>query len=412
MLIAICLISLLIALPGFINKAGYSLWKGFIPFYNIYLFFRIIEFPPVILMLCGLGMIILPDRAFVITFLCCLLPFFVCEIFNQKKFMGFLTLILPFIMYPLIGYFIGFYSYDTYEDDRSFFDKHKVLTVVVVCISFYIYYNFTMLVGENKYIDKDSEHYVNSIYMSDGYVYNNYLNKNEKTMYMYLLNNTKEYKPTFKFKLNEFSCPTNLECEALLITAHEAVLVDHPELINYAGLAWRYYDNEFKVSLDFSVGNELKAYFGETKIKRIINTIKRETKDMEYLEKVKYVYEWIGKNNSYDKIFTYASKNQSIYNVFMNKNAVCAGFAKASQVIFQNIGVNSLAVTGELNGVGHMWNIVEYKGKWYYYDSTVAAGSKFGSTSFYRGLQSRMFNGYVLDNEEWYPEISNDINLG
>ena len=68
MLIAISLISLLIALPGFINKAGYSIWKGFIPFYNIYLFFRIIEFPPVILMLCGLGMIILPDRAFIILY--------------------------------------------------------------------------------------------------------------------------------------------------------------------------------------------------------------------------------------------------------------------------------------------------------------------------------------------------------
>ena len=144
MLIAISLISLFIALPGFINKAGYSLWKGFIPFYNIYLFFRIIEFPPIVLMLCGIGMIILPDRAFIITLLCCLLPFFVCEIFNQKKIMGFITLLLPFIMYRLIGYIIGFYSYDTYEDDRSFFDKHKVLTVMVVAISFYVYYNFTM----------------------------------------------------------------------------------------------------------------------------------------------------------------------------------------------------------------------------------------------------------------------------
>ena len=92
MLIAISLISLFIALPGFINKAGYSLWKGFIPIYNIYLFFRIIEFPPIILMLCGIGMIILPDRAFIITLLCCLFPFFICEIFNQKKWMGFLTI--------------------------------------------------------------------------------------------------------------------------------------------------------------------------------------------------------------------------------------------------------------------------------------------------------------------------------
>ena len=44
------------------------------------------------------------------------------------------------------------------------------------------------------------------------------------------------------------------------ISAPETVLVDHPELINYAGLKWSYGNNEFKVDLDFSVGNELKAY--------------------------------------------------------------------------------------------------------------------------------------------------------
>ena len=32
-------------------------------------------------------------------------------------------------------------------------------------------------------------------------------------------------------------------------------------------------------------------------------------------EKIRYVYEWIGENNDYDRTFTYMSKNQSIYNV-------------------------------------------------------------------------------------------------
>ena len=47
-----------------------------------------------------------------------------------------------------------------------------------------------------------------------------------------------------------------------------------------------------------------------------------------------------------------------------------------------------------------------------YYDSTVAACRKYGSASFYDGLKSRMFKGYTIDYEEWYPEISNDMNLG
>lgn len=55
--VGICLLSLLIALPGFINKAGYSFYKGLIPGYNLYLFFTLLEFSPILLGLLGLGMI-------------------------------------------------------------------------------------------------------------------------------------------------------------------------------------------------------------------------------------------------------------------------------------------------------------------------------------------------------------------
>ena len=65
MLVAICLISLLIAIPGFIYKAGYSFSKALIPGYNIYLFLTLIEFPPVLLLLLALGLIFLPDRMFI-----------------------------------------------------------------------------------------------------------------------------------------------------------------------------------------------------------------------------------------------------------------------------------------------------------------------------------------------------------
>ena len=43
---------------------------------------------------------------------------------------------------------------------------------------------------------------------------------------------------------------------------------------------------------------------------------------MSDLEKIKYVYEWIGDNAYYDKLLTGSSKNQSIYNVFIKGNAV------------------------------------------------------------------------------------------
>jgi hypothetical protein len=409
MLVAICLISLLISIPGFIKKAGYSFFKGLIPFYNIYLFFSIIEFPPVLLMLLALGLIFLPDRMFIATLLCVLLPFLVNDAFGKGKISSLFTVVLPFVMYPYLGYLSGVYCYDVSEGKHMFFKKNKFWLVLIVVFSLYMYTNFTILVDGNKLIKKDDLHYVNEIYMSDGRIYNEFLSDKEKKMYRFMLDNTRKYKSNLEIDFNEFQCVDYNDCGNLIGRAHDAILVDHPELINYAGYSWSYRsDRGFKLKLQFAVSNPIAATIGEMKIQRIIDNIKDDTEKMTDKEKIRYVYEWIGENNSYDKMFTYMSKNQSIYNVFMKNNAVCAGFAKASQVIFQNIGINSYTITGTSTGP-HMWNVVEVDGKYYFYDSTVATSAKDESASwYYDGLKQEYMSTYTVDFPAWYPEIQKD----
>ena len=124
-LVGICLISLLIAIPGFINKAGYSFVKGLIPGYNIYLFLSLLEFSPLFLIIISIGLIVLPDRAYFATLLFMILSFMVSDAFGKGKFTGFLTLFLPFIMYPFLGYIGGTYAYDVREGKVSFIKEHK-----------------------------------------------------------------------------------------------------------------------------------------------------------------------------------------------------------------------------------------------------------------------------------------------
>lgn len=404
--VGICLLSLLIALPGFINKAGYSFYKGLIPGYNLYLFFTLLEFSPILLGLLGLGMIFLPDRAFAATFLFVLLPFMVSDAYGRGKLFGLLILVLPFIMYPLLGYFLGTYAYDMKEGKAKFFRNNVVLSIFIVLVAGYLYNNYTRIIEGNKLINRSSEHYVNDIYMSDGRIYNNYLNENEKKMYMYLFEKAKMGVPASSVvDLAEYGCMTYEECSAVIAKANDALIVDHPELITYAGYSWIYSNDKLKLTIQMAKTNMFLVRVGETKIMRDVDKIKRETKKMNELEKIKYVYEWIGDNNTYDKLFTYSSKNQSIYNVFMNNNAVCAGFAKASQVIFQNIGIESYGVLGQTSGP-HMWNIVEYKDKYYYFDSTAAASFRDKSLSYYYdGLIQEEMNDYILQYPEWYPKI-------
>ena len=288
-----------------------------------------------------------------------------------------------------------------------FIKKHIFLTIVLIIFSFYLYNNFTRIVEPNPLIDKSSIHYVNNIYASNGRIYSDYLDKSEKKIYMELLKNTKKYENEFNLYKNDYSCRDVEELSSKLYTVFDALLIDHPELMNQAGISWRYKssdDDYIKVKLEFAFSNRMKEYIGQLRIQKIISDIKIATNNMSDAEKIKYVYEWIGDNANYDYAFMTFSKNQSIYNVFMKGNAVCAGFAKASQVIFQNIGINSFTITGQTSD-RHMWNIVELNGKYYYYDSTVAACMKKSSKHYYDGLKQEAFEDYTQEHPEWYKDI-------
>ena len=289
-----------------------------------------------------------------------------------------------------------------------FIKKHKIITIVLIFLSVYIYMNFTRIVEPNPLVDKGSEHYVNDLYASDGRIYSDYLDEHEKKIYKMLLNHTKKYDNRFKLYYKDYGCTDLDDLQQKLYNVYYAILIDHPELMNYAGITW--YCESFETSEYMNVGlylafsNKYKEYIGQLSIQRIIYDIKLATTGMSDQEKVKYVYDWMGKHARYDYPFMTFSKNQSIYNVFMKGNAVCAGFAKASQVIFQNIGIESYTITGNTSGP-HMWNIVKVDGKYYYYDSTVAVCRKEGSKGFYDGLNQSFFDSYQPDHASWYSGI-------
>jgi len=286
----------------------------------------------------------------------------------------------------------------------SFIRNNKILSIILVIFSIYVFYNFTRPIEVNELVDKTSKSYVNDLYASKERIYNEHLNSKEKQMYRLILNNSKKYNASININLSDFGCESNEECGSLIGPAFDALSADHPELMNQSGYRWRYDNNDFKLNLKFAVKTPFVEQIAILKIQRMISDIKLATKDMSYLEKIYYVYDWIGKS-SYDHGFTYASKNQSIYNVFIKEQAVCTAFAKSSQVIFQNIGVESFVVSGNSTGP-HMWNIIKYNDKYYYYDSTYAAGTRDKKSDYYySGLVQEEMNFYTMDHPEWYPKI-------
>lgn len=87
------------------------------------------------------------------------------------------------------------------------------------------------------------------------------------------------------------------------------------------------------------------------------------------LEQVVYVYKWMLTYCNYN---TNSAYNQNIDSVFVRRNSVCTGYAKAAQYLFKLLEIDSCLVFGRLNNDKeydrHCWNIVNIDGHYYHLD--------------------------------------------
>ena len=87
-------------------------------------------------------------------------------------------------------------------------------------------------------------------------------------------------------------------------------------------------------------------------------------------EQVAYVYKWLVTYCTYNANSAY---NQSIYSVFVRRNSVCTGYAKATQYLLNLLGIESRLVFGHLHNDKedgrHCWNLVKVDNEYYHFDA-------------------------------------------
>ena len=113
----------------------------------------------------------------------------------------------------------------------------------------------------------------------------------------------------------------------------------------------------------------------ETEIEAVVSTILSQIPE-EYTdyEKIKFVYEYLVNTVDY---MDDATDSQNIYSTFVNKQTVCAGYAKANQYLLNELDVFCMYVTGTSSETkegeaGHAWNIVKADENYYIVDVTWA----------------------------------------
>lgn len=95
---------------------------------------------------------------------------------------------------------------------------------------------------------------------------------------------------------------------------------------------------------------------------------------MSEYEKELYIHDYICKVCKYDSDSD-GSKVSSAYDVLVNGEAVCEGYAKAVKLLLDRLSISNYLITGEAKDesgkvIGHMWNVVKIDGGNYHLDAT------------------------------------------
>ncbi len=156
-----------------------------------------------------------------------------------------------------------------------------------------------------------------------------------------------------------------------------AVLFDHPELFWLESEYSYTYDNEKMVS-------EVTLHFNETadyitaakqrfnaKVQDITSQARMLDTD---LERELFVHDRLVQTIEYDKN---ASLHQSAYSALVFGNSVCAGYARAFQLIMQQLGIPCYYCAGYANE-DHAWNIIKLGDN--YYNVDISWNDTAGST--------------------------------
>lgn len=213
---------------------------------------------------------------------------------------------------------------------------------------------------EEEKKDEEDYSYLDEQFAAVDYYYYNLLGESEQEIYKKLYAGFESHQEEISFTFAD---------KDFVLDAVSMILADHPEIF--------WLDGSFSYSTGLSRITILPNYaYSADECQSLQQRLDEETAiilsliqttETEY-EKTKAVFEYIV--NSVDYVSD-SPDNQNIISALLNKQSVCAGYSKATQLLLQKLGISSIYVSGKTADAGlHAWLLVRINGNYYHLDST------------------------------------------
>ena len=310
----------------------------------------------------------------------------------------------------------------------------KLITAIVIVLvlfaSFLVAYNkipaFKSFIDKiiDSMLTKELEPYsdefeINKLKVKNQSFYYNTLTDQQKCIYTAIANGVKNYERSFT--LQNYIVIDNETSMKDIETTMKAFFADHPEVF--------YVDNKYTISTKktiFKTYIDLEITYSsrsETEIKKEIDEL--DEKINGYLKNVETkngveaeiaLHDAIGTDVVY---YTYKALNNiplsphTIYGVFIDKEAVCDGFAKAMQILLDRKNIENILVLGNIDDESHAWNLVKLDNDWYHLDLTSNKSIKNVDPklilhTYFNVTKGDIAKTHDFENESILPNADND----
>ncbi|WP_168735631.1 transglutaminase domain-containing protein [Cohnella fermenti] len=137
--------------------------------------------------------------------------------------------------------------------------------------------------------------------------------------------------------------------------------------------------------------------------------------DMSDEQKYKAIYDYLNDNTKYDdaalanaeandfqKVDSKFNDSFTTYGIMVKKVGVCASYASVYKLLSDMAGLETIVVTGDMEGVPHAWNKVKLAGGWVHVDSTNnATNSGIPYLLFYSSDEIASSLNFTLSKDFW-----------